>query len=677
MKKAIHLCAIFLLLVVVSGSVLAQRPPARFGSVSEDLLEKNFYEEYPDAEAVVLFDFGKVSYTYSSNDGFQILIERQVRIKILNKDGLEWGDGKVELYKQSSSRETISKLNGITHNLDDGKIVSTKLSNRAVFHDVVSENRTEVKFALPAVREGSVIEYSYTVTSDFDRIIPSWNFQTTIPVLYSEYNTRIPEYFTFKVLMKGYLPLGSHQEKSTPETFIHLEPAYNDERGNRVSSQTHRINLTSKTNQWISENVPAFKREPYMSSANDFMSGLEFELSNVNFPGSYFKNVTSTWDDMRKTLIESEYFGRQMGRSGFLSSLVKTINESYTDPRIKMIEAYSAIQDKMNWNERNRITITTTLREAFNKGEGSSADINMLLVVLLRELGLKANPLILSTRENGMIHPARIMLTKFNYLIAHVQIDGTDYLLDATDKNCPYFLLPFRCLNGQGRVISEEFSDWVDLTGTHTSNSVTMANLTFDSDNLLAGSIQKMSRNYAAYYFKRGISGDTDYQNRRKSLEDNFTGLQINDYQVENLDNIAPGVRENLNVNISNVLNATGDLIFFNPMLNERISDNPFKIEDRKYPVDFGYLTDNTYILNLEVPEGYEVDDLPENIRLAMPDNSAAFNYQLTVMGNKIQVMSKFQINKTLFPYNDYKFLKSFYDEVVKKHSEQIVLKKL
>jgi hypothetical protein len=676
MKKAAHLCAIFFIMVV-SDFVSAQRPPARFGSVSEDLLEKNFYEEYPDAEAVVLFDFGKVSYTYSSNDGFQILIERQVRIKILNKDGLEWGDGKVELYKQSSSRETISKLNGITHNLDDGKIVSTKLSNRAVFHDVISENRTEVKFALPAVREGSVIEYSYTVTSDFDRIIPSWNFQTTIPVLYSEYNTRIPEYFTFKVLMKGYLPLSSHQEKSTPETFIHLEPAYNDERGNRVSSQTHRINLTSKTNQWISENVPAFKREPYMSSASDFMSGLEFELSNVNFPGSYFKNVTSTWDDIRKTLIESEYFGRQMGRSGFLSSLVKTINESYTDPRIKMIEAYSAIQDKMNWNERNRITITTTLREAFNKGEGSSADINMLLVVLLRELGLKANPLILSTRENGMIHPARIMLTKFNYLIAHVQIDGTDYLLDATDKNCPYFLIPFRCLNGQGRIISEESSDWIDLIGTHTSNSITMANLTFDSDNLLVGSIQKMRRNYAAYYFKQSISGDTDYQNRRKSLEDSFTGLQINDYQVENLDNIASGVRENLNVNISNVLNAAGDLIFFNPMLNERISDNPFKIEDRKYPVDFGHLTDNTYILNLEVPEGYEVDDLPEDLRMAMPDNSAAFNYQLTVMGNKIQIMSKFQINKTLFPYSDYKFLKSFYDEVVKKHSEQIVLKKL
>lgn len=676
MKKYAHIFTFLLMLFFLPSLIYAQRPPARFGSVSNDLFEKDYAEIYPDAEAIVLFDFGNLSYNYSQVTGFQVLLERHVRIKILNKDGLDWGDGVVELYKQRSSRETISKLNGVTHNFEGGKVVSTKMANSAVFHDVVSENLTHVKFALPAVREGSIIEYSYTVTSDFYRILPDWNFQSTIPVLYSEYNTKVPDYFNFKVLMRGYVSLSSQQEKSIPLVFIHQEPGYT--RGNvRVPAEIHRITLNAKTNQWISTNVPAFKREPFMSSARDFMSGLEFELSNVHIPGDFFKNITTSWEDIRRNLMESEYFGRQLGRAWFLGKYVKLINENFTNPQDKMIQAYSAIQDRMNWNEKNRIYINRTLREAFELGEGSSADINMMLVVLLRELDLNANPVILSTRENGMIHPARVMLTKFNYLIAHVKIDGKDYLLDATDKNCPYFLLPFRCLNGQGRIISEGFSDWIDLKGSNNFNSITMANLAFDSEDMLAGNIQKLRRNYAAYFFKQGVSGDTDFKNRRTSLEDSYLGLKILNYQVENLDNPALGIREKMDVSIDDAMSSSGDLIFFYPMLNERKEENPFKIEDRKYPVDYGYLMDETYILNMEIPDGYEVDDLPEDMRLSMPDNSAAFTYQLTVMGKKIQVMSKFQINKTLFPYTDYQFLKSFYDEVVKKHSEQIVLKKI
>ena len=673
------LCGLWLLMPFTNA--WAQRSPERLGRIEKSGLETDYSKDFPDANAIVLFDFGNVFFEYNSQKGFQVIFEKHIRLKILNKDGLDWANGSVSLYRQRGDREVISKLNGFTHNLENAKVESTKLTSNGIYQEEVSENWQEVKFTMPNVREGSVIEYSYTVTSDFNFTLPDWYFQKEIPVLYSELNVKIPEYFKYKTLMKGYEPLSSHEEKMSVQKFNIFVPGQTVSQGmqgsQRVPAQNYSIDAQATTRKWISTNVPAFVEEPYLTSSNDYMTGLEFELSAVDFPGQFFKSVTNTWEDIRKTLIESEKFGRQIRRGNYLGTLVQEIIGNTSDPRRQMILAYEMIQNRMKWNGRNSIYVTKTIREALNEGVGSSGDINLMLVVLLRELGLEANPVIISTRRNGKLHPARVMLSKFNYVIAHVRLENEDYLFDATDPHCPYFLLPERCLNEQGRIISEEYTNWIPLKAPSNSYRMLMAEYVLSEDDQLVGKVQQLSRNYAAYQLKSRLFNDDDYKKYQASLENGFVGMNIQAYQVENLDDLSAGIKEVFDLQLSNVFSRAGNLIYFNPMLHERLEKNPFSLEERKYPVDYGYPMDRSYMLNFEIPEGYELDDAPENIRLALPENAGIFTYQVTVLGNKLQVMSRIQINQTLFVFSDYKLLKEFYNIVVNKHSEQIVLKKI
>lgn len=677
MKKTLY----FFLTVfyLACPSVIAQSP-AKFGSVDKAELEKDYSEQFPDAEAIVLFDYGIIYFNYNELKGFQVIMERHVRIKILNQNGLKWGDGEISLYQQKTDTETVSKLKGFTYNLENGKIEKEKLGSKAVFQDKISEDITDVRFAMPNVREGSIIEYSYALTSDFLNVLPSWNFQNSVPVLYSEITTKIPEYFKYKTLMKGYeLPEINEQTTGSQGIIITIPGQINDPSGRipgRTPARTHRINAKVAISRLVSSNVPAFIKEPYLASAKDYMSGVEFELSSVNFPGQFTEDISHSWESITKNLLESGSFGRQLDRSGFLNSVVESINDSSEGEFEKMAQAYATIQNKMRWDERNRIYATSTLRDAYDEGAGSSSDINLMLVLLLRELGLDASPVLISTRNNGLVHPARVMLSQFNYVIAQVRIDSIDYLLDATDKNCPFVLLPVRCLNGKGRLISENSSRWIDLESKHNYQWLSIVNYKIDDENnVLTGTIQNQAKSYAGYQKKATLSNDPEYKNYINSLENGFPGTKIHDYNVTNLDNLINGISENFEVIISDAINSSGNLLFFNPLLHARMNKNPFRLEERKYPVDYGYLLNETYIFNFEIPEGYTVDEMPANMQIVLPDNSASFSYQVSVFMNKIQVQTKFQINKTTFVNSDYQGLKEFYDMVVNKHAEQIVLK--
>jgi len=130
-------------------------------------------------------------------------------------------------------------------------------------------------------------------------------------------------------------------------------------------------------------------------------------------------------------------------------------------------------------------------------------------------------------------------------------------------------------------------------------------------------------------------------------------------------------------MNIQNTTNVINDIVYLNPMFFHQINENPFILEDRKYPIDYGYLIERAFIINYTIPEGYEVIEYPEKIIVKLPNNDAYFAYNVTVMGNKISLTSRFNINKILFLPNEYTLLKEFYNQIIKKHAEPIVLKKI
>jgi hypothetical protein len=545
-----------------------------------------------------------------------------------------------------------------------------------MIHDEAVDNkRTERKFTLPNVREGSIIEYIFTIRSDY-LSIPDWQFQYTVPALWSEYRVGYPEYLNYKKLQKGYLSFDINDNTTESVSISMLETSRGEGLGTRSTINNYKLDYQQNTYRWLINNVPAFKEEPYMNALINYISSIDFELASYKFPYGMVKNFTQTWEKINEDMLSDEDFGLQVKRGGFLKEVAAQIKSTNTDPTQQMIAAFEYVRGLMKWDGRERVYVTQSLRNVYEKKSGSSADINLLLVTLMKELGIDSDPVILSTRSNGMVFPSQIMLGQFNYVIASAKIGEKAYLMDATEKACPYNILMPRCINGQGRIISESRQGWIDLNSTHRYEYTNLINASIEKDGTIKGKIQRMYGNYAALDKRIEINGKIDHDDYIRSIENNYQGLTISNYELNDLDSLNKPYTEVLDVEITDASLIAGNILTITPLLYYPWVTNPFKMEDRKFPVDYTYPRIYKYIVTFELPEGYILDEKPANLVLAMPDGKTKFTYRLNLNGRILQVSSTLDIGKALYNSDEYALLKEFYGNLVKKQAEKVVLKK-
>jgi hypothetical protein len=378
----LKICFTVFLIPLLVSQVQAEKAPIKFGKVSMEEMELKSYLPDTTASAVILCDYGVTDMPFSNQDGrFERTFKRIIRIKILKKEGLDWANFEIELSKKN---DKLNSVKGMTYNLEDGKIIKTKLKSDGKFLESNSKYYQTYKLTLPNVKVGSVIEYSYNIRSKYFFNLKTWYFQKSIPVKWSEYRVNIPEYYNYKKLTKGYL------------RFDVTESEYGT--GTLFGSTTFSIEKF----RWAVSEAPAFKKEPYMTTSRNFLSAIEFELGSTSINGVY-KNYTNTWEKINKDLLKSESFGQQLKGGGFLKEIVTKINTEAKTDADKMNMAFDFIKKHMKWNGYNNKYVNTTLRSAFKEKKGNAADINLMLVLLLKKLDLNTDPVILSTRSNGMI----------------------------------------------------------------------------------------------------------------------------------------------------------------------------------------------------------------------------------------------------------------------------------
>jgi hypothetical protein len=659
--------------------VLAQRDPMRFGKISDDEFGMQRCEIDTTAKAVILGDYGTVEIRYGNTDGFEYHYRRHMRVKIFDKDASDLGDFKIYLYGNSSGqKEKVTSLKAEIYTKDNGRYKKTKFKRSQSFVDEVSDNLTTVNFSLPNIEEGTIFELEYTIKSPFLFTLPTWYFQSEYPKLFSEFRTYIPEYFFYKPLMQGFLTLtdrSSNSKSSNFEVVWREESAYGDVGGSRRSQ---RVDVIENSEIYRIDNVPAFKTEPHMNSVINYLSKIEHELSYYRMPQGTPKDYSSTWEQLNKSLLESESFGKHLQRSGFLSEEAGKIKNDFSDPEQRLIAAFDLVQNYMTWDNSASIYAGRNLRRSWSDKKGSAADINLTLVVLLRELDIDADPVILSTRSNGIINPAQIMLEKFNYVAAHALIDGNSYILDATDKHTPYYLLPERCINGQGRLISETNGRWVDLEPFINNITYTQSTLKIKECGSVEAQMIKQQTNYSRLRtdeILRSYDKLEDYMDR---FEADHDGMELIDFQVENQDNWAEALESHYKYEIPDANPGAKDIILVNALQFDCIGSNPFRLEERLFPVDFIYPFKRVFNITIDVPEGYEIDEMPATNGFALADNDASYQsrYVLGDDGN-IKVIIQMNIAKPIFLPTEYRDLKDFYAKVVEEQARNIILKKI
>jgi len=629
--------------LLISIQSFSQKPPVKFGNIPMEDMMMTIYEKDSSARAVILVD-------YAETTGFAV--QRHVRIKILKKDGLEFANAIVPLFGKGK----IESLKASTYNLVSGRIVETEMSKEGVFKENFIKNIDFQKFTLPNVKEGSVIEYYYKVNVPG---IPNWEFQKSIPVRWSEYWAIIPDAFTFEKYMQGYVFASTYE---VSRKMVYLQ-GYNQ----RVSGYPANVH------HWITENVPAFKPEPFMTSERDCISKLNFVLSSIHFPGQPVIEFMSSWKTLNDELLMNERFGKVIAKSDYLKDEVERITTGIADPMKKIEAIHGYVRQNMEWNNTNGI-LTEDLKRAVEKKLGTSADINFMLASMLEKAGFLVDMVILSTRDHGFVRRQSPVIQQFNYVVCAARVNGKPVLLDATEKFLPYAILPMRCLNSQGLMISTITPDWIDIAPKAKARTVVEANLMLDPGGGMKGKMQFTFDGYDAFKMRKEYhtKGEDGYIKSFFQSKD----WQIEKNEFQNVKELSLPLKEIHEVSIGEHSSVAGDIIYLNPFVHSKEAANPFKPETREFPVDFGSPIEKIFIIRITLPSGYVIDEMPQSKIFRLPDNSAKYTYDASQAGNIITITSYFQINKSLFVQYEYPDLREFYNQVIAKQAELIVLKK-
>ncbi|MCR5887084.1 DUF3857 domain-containing protein [Hymenobacter sp. J193] len=470
-------------------SAHAQADPIKFGKLElKDFDAKNFAADTA-AEAVVMADYGRTHFEYAQND-FKVVFERTTRIKILKKSGYDWATVKIPLYKTNGNEERVGGLRGFTYNLVNGQLVKEKLESTGVFTEQQDANRSTRKFTLPNVKEGSVVEYTYMVSSDFLFNLQDWQFQRSIPVRWSEYRVSIPEYFDYRLSMQGYEPLEvSEQSSGTVQFTI------------RDRNEMETVTPSTKIYRWAMKDVPAFRQEPFITTVQDYVARVDFELKGTRFPQQGYTQQMGSWTKINSELLSSDNFGAQIGRTGFLKAEMAAIMAKHTEPLARAAAVHQLVRTNMQYNDHDRM-YSNGVRKAYELHSGTAADINLLLIGLLRDAGLTATPVILSTRDNGRLDIASPMVSRCNYVLAALTLPGQTQplLLDATQKQADFGMLPERVLNTQGHLVTEKNQEdhWLTISSPQRYVHFQTAQLQLDSRGGWKGKIHDEHGGYQA-----------------------------------------------------------------------------------------------------------------------------------------------------------------------------------
>jgi hypothetical protein len=649
-------------------------PVSEFGVVSkEELLMKN-YDKDTSALAVILFDVGDAQVS-----GRTTKARRHVRVKILDEQALSLGNNNISFYSWNTyfgKSAIIRSLKASTYNLVDGQVQESKLESNWTFKDVVTDELAAVKFALPNVRVGSVFELEYEIEFKSLLFIPPWQFQYHIPVKWSEYTAHVVEALNFSLNFQGYLAPVVNETRN--EYCVGLSRKEAIEIGIPVGSEANfsQEMKSCKVKHWVMKDVPAFKSEPFVASEANYISAVKFNTISLDLPGWPPFTLISNWDDVRRKYFDKYVnSNNKIEGANFLSNITATVvkNLKTNDEKIKAI--YQYVQSNFEWKGTYSSRPLKDLKKTFEEKSGSSGDLNFLLMAMLKHAEIQADPVLIRTRSMGFMTRELASVEQFNQVVVRVDYKGKKHLLDTTDPFLPMEYLTSNCMNGVGLMMTPTDWNWINLDN-YLSKSLNSINVdvVLNEDKSLTGKVTGT---------KSGFESKIAREKLWKEGQDKYTNFVFKDKQadikeafIENEKAVNEPLKETYQVVIKDYAQKMDDVIYIDPVIFLKQRSNPLVANERKLPIDFDYPVESALMVRLKIPKEYQIEELPKPKMAVLPDGGGKFIYNVSPSDGLVTIYSQITLNKVSYASEDYAVLREFYNQIVAKHSEQIVLKK-
>jgi hypothetical protein len=632
-----------LVLIFTINSAFAQTDIPAYGKIDKKDLEMKTCDFDKDAEALVLFDVGE--FTASINSG-TIQNIRRIRIKILKDKGLERANVHIKYYSVRGY-ETVTDIAAQTYNLDAaGNIIISKLEKKLIYTKELNKRHSEVSFTLPEVKAGSVIEYKYVIDGSENG---SWYFQKSIPVKLSRFTVDFPHQFEMNAIQNTTLPI----KKETLSRSLNSLQVY------------------------TMENVPALRDEPFIYCDEDYLQRVQAILVAVNPDYAPRKSLLRTWPEVIKSLMEDDDFGVQLKRNIPRTADLDAMLKDITDPYKKMVTIHEYVRNNMEWNGYDNIWALNGVKSAWKDKKGTSGEINLIMVNLLKEAGLNVHPILVSTRDNGKVNTVFATISAFDKVMAYVEINGRKYVLDATEKITPSKLIPLDVLNSEGLVIEKiDTGEWgwqMLSQDDEIFNNTVLLMADIDKDGLMTGEASINSTGYARIgrmsRLKEGKKQFTDTYINTESVGANVDSVYFENEKNDNL----PLVQH---VAFKQSLSSSGDYKYFTANMFSGLEKNPFYADNRFSDIFFGYKQHIVIIGNFKIPEGYQFEELPKNVKMIMPDTGIVFTRIAQVEEDRLSLKITLDFNRPSYYIEEYPEFKEFYKKLFELLNEQFVYRK-
>jgi len=659
-----------------------------FGEVSKEELEEKFHPTDSTADAAYLYKYRKTYYEWNNNKGLELINEYVYRIKIYNKDGFKYGTFKLPYVDpESGDSEKIMGLKAYTYNLDEkGKIDDIKVSKSDIFDEKVNKFRRVRKVTMPDLKEGSVVELKYRLVSPYLRYIDQVNFQYAIPVKKLDIHIERPDWYVFAKKNKGYYLISPEETRYNGSINIRnkvrttTRSMSRQRQGNTVSTsyENNKVNVNYVVDKYSAENIPALKDdEAFVYDVQNYRGGVKYECVSIRYPNQIPKNLSTSWEKVTSEIYKSSSFGGELSKTKYfekdIDALIASLETDGNTDRI--LAVFNFVKNKVKWNGYNGKFTDKGVKEAYKENTGNVAEINLMLTAMLRYAKLNADPVLVSSKGNGM--PLFPTLNGFNYVISMVRLpDNTFILLDATEKYSLPNVLPVRALNWKGRaVLANGNSGWINLTSSKHATEENLVLAKLSDDLSVEGLVRTKYENLNALNFRKNYNHIKEDELIGKFEESN--SVEVDNFKITNQEELYKPVVRSVKFSSEDLIEQINDKIYIEPLLFLTKRANPFKQNERKFPVDFISAWEDTDRVTLEIPEGYKVASVPEAKAIALPDNIGVFKYQVIQAGNKLKTLSTLRFNAPMIPAEYYTYLKDFYTQVVEKETEKIVLEKI
>ena len=656
MKSSVRKLFLLFIFAFTVNFVYAQEPvyEREYGRVSSYELGMKEYILDKDAEAVVLYETGRYFFSYDYNAGFILVMEVKTKIKILKQSGIKYAEFEIPYY-YSDEIERVYNLEGTTYNFEDGQIKRAVLEEKNVFDEKPTENWRLKRFAMPNVREGSVIEMKYTISTPYFFNMREWEFQKKIPVVYSALEYRAIPYYEYTYIVKGTNKLDELKRVVLTDEHRH---------GNLVYKEVaYHMGM---------KNLPAFKDEEFITSEKDYMIGLNFQIAKYHHPNGGSSDVMSTWPLICDDLLKHEDFGKYIKASEKAAQKILPdllMKSESKNGQIKDITDY--VKMNYNWNGHNGKYASLKVADFLKRKTGNAADINLFLAGMLQSAGFDAKAVILSTRNNGIVNVAYPFEKFLNYVVVQVSTKDATYLLDATESMLPFGDLPERCTNVRGLVIKPKSEEWIPVSQDKLALTEKIFDIKVsDNSNTLKVNVDVTSHANDAYRYRSVYSGDANNLVKMlrsanvepigeviiknyKELDRPFTFSYYSEPAIEQVDN----------------------KLFIAPFMNQSVTENIFKQAHRTLSIDLVLLHAGKYKSTIEIPVGYEVEFLPKSENF--DNNTMNISYSTERVDNKIVISAEYVFRQNMYAAGSYSLLKHSFDWIVSKFNEMVVLQRL